>query len=589
MNVALNFKRVLVRSLSAAAALSLAGGCGGPDPKPFDPVSLQRLAREHATQNLTPRLDPLPLELDKTFLVKRDQNSSTPTSQPTTAQSIGPSIRMSLRELIQLAVANSLQVKVANYQPAIDEARVQEAEARFDPTAFTNLNYQTQWLLSPSANAPTANNNFFETMVYQTGFKQNLANGAQIQLQYQLQRVFSTNSAFGAAPGSLSGRWESDLSLQVTQPLLQNAGTAVNQARIVVARNTQRVTLLDSRLQLEKTLGEIEEAYWQLVQAEAELAIQEQLYAQTVATSVHLQKRRDVDTTPVSLGQANAALRSRAVTLIDARYRLKLLSNEIKARVNDPRLPASGNVTILAEDRPIQAPIRFDLAEQIEAGLTNRAELAQQVIRIDSATVVQSAAKNNLLPSLNLVGSIGTKGAGINPEGAWRSQFEDWNFGEYAIGFQLEVPIGNREARAIYRRTALSRLQAIDQYRDLIERISVEIRNAHDNVMSSWQKMVAAREALFAADNALHQIQIEEDSGTVRLDENFVNRKLNAQEVLAQARRTDAQSVADYNTGIATLERSKGTLLKYDNVVMRQEPLQIGAAGEGFPVNRKQE
>jgi len=156
---------------------------------------------------------------------------------------------------------------------------------------------------------------------------------------------------------------------------------------------------------------------------------------------------------------------------------------------------------------------------------------------------------------------------------------------EYAIGLQLNVPLGNREARAILQRTGLQRMQAIYQYKDLIEQVTSEVKTAHDNVYSAWERLGTARQSLFAAQAALDAIQQEQDVGNAALTPDFVNRKLNAQEVLAQARREDARAATDYNTAISALERAKGTILKYDNVVMAEEPL----VAEGVRVSRKQD
>src|SRR4051794_32607802 len=121
--------RFLVCILAAAALLT---GCVTPEEKAFDPRAIQHMYRERAGENVTRELAPLPADLDRTFLTKRQgrEPASRPTSQPTTAQSFGPAIRMGLRQLVQLAAVNSIDVKVAGYQPAIDESRVIEAEAR---------------------------------------------------------------------------------------------------------------------------------------------------------------------------------------------------------------------------------------------------------------------------------------------------------------------------------------------------------------------------------------------------------------------------------------------------------------------------
>jgi outer membrane protein TolC len=585
---------LVVLGLAAAAAV---GGCGLKDPPPFDPIAMQRSFRERARENATPALAPLPLTLDKTFLVKRDgsdPNVAKPPALPTTAQAVGPVVRMSLRDLVQLAAANSLQVRVANYQPAVDQARVIEAEARFDPTFFTNVNFANQSVLVGSPSNVGGSNSAFETSTFATGLKQDLPNGAQVQLQYQFQHVLratlgpgnradfgNTQSQFGGNTHD-NGIIESSLQLQLTQPLLRNFGAEVNQARITVARNTQRVSILDARLQLEKTLSEIEEIYWQLVQAERELAIQEELYNQTVSTSVLLQQRAGQDVTLVQLTQSNAALQSRNLSLVDARNRLRLLSHELKRRINDPNMPVASSVVILPDDRPVETPIKFDLGEQIESALMNRAELAQQQIRIDSASVVYKAAQNNVLPQLNLVGSIGFKTVDSAPGVAIAPDFEN-SREEFSIGLQLEVPLGNREPRAILRRTGLQRSQAITQYKDLIEQVTQEVRTAHDNLSSAWERLGSARQNLFASQASLDAIQQEQDVGNAPLTPEFVNRKLNAQEVLAQARREDARAATDYNTAISALERAKGTILKYDNVIMAEEPLVAG----GVRVSRK--
>jgi outer membrane protein TolC len=517
--------------------------------------------------------------------VKREGNANDPrpTPLPTTAQAVGSVVRMSLRDLVQLAAANSLQVRVANYQPAVDQARVIEAEARFDPTFFANANYANQSSLVASPSNPNGGNTAFETMTFASGIKQDLPNGGQVQLQYQVQHVERATLFPGSNFADFgNGLWESNLALQITQPLLRNFGAEVNQARITVARNTQRVSILDARLQLEKTLAEIEEIYWQLVQAERELAIQEELYNQTVSTSVLLQQRAGQDVTLVQLTQSNAALQSRNLSLMDARNRLRTLSHELKRRVNDPNMPVASATVILPDDRPVETPIKFDLAEQIESALMNRAELAQQQIRIDSASVVYKAAQNNVLPQLNLVGSIGYRSADTQVGVSIASDFNDARE-EFSIGLQLEVPLGNREPRAILRRTGLQRSQAIMQYKDLIEQVTQEVRTAHDNLYTAWERLGAARQALFAAQASLDAIQQEQDVGNAPLTPEFVNRKLNAQEVLAQARREDARAATDYNTNISTLERAKGTLLKYDNVIMAEEPL----IANGVRVSRK--
>ena len=126
-------------SVSGTCLSAMMVGCNVSEPPPFDPRTLHSpSATAPAKSNRAKR--PLPTTLESPFLTQG--NSTTTPPRATTAPATGPSlesdivIRMPLQEVMQRAVANNLDVKVAGYQPAIDETRVTEAEARFDPSFF---------------------------------------------------------------------------------------------------------------------------------------------------------------------------------------------------------------------------------------------------------------------------------------------------------------------------------------------------------------------------------------------------------------------------------------------------------------------
>ncbi len=52
----------------------------------------------------------------------------------------------------------------------------------------------------------------------------------------------------------------------------------------------------------------------------------------------------------------------------------------------------------------------------------------------------------------------------------------------------------------------------------------------------------------------------------------FINTKLDLQTRLADVARLEVQSIVNYNIAISSLERAKGTLLRYDNIVLEEEP-----------------
>ena len=62
-------------------------------------------------------------------------------------------------------------------------------------------------------------------LTQEAGIKQDMTSGGQISFSYQMQYNYLLPKRF-----SLNPYWDNQLKLQITQPLLRNAGFAVNQA-----------------------------------------------------------------------------------------------------------------------------------------------------------------------------------------------------------------------------------------------------------------------------------------------------------------------------------------------------------------------
>jgi outer membrane protein len=569
-------------ALLATAAGAAIYGCKQYDVKyePFNPRGIQQSERTSSAGAPMRPARKLPTTLETEFAMKNEDAatqpgaSTQPSPPPTTGPAIGsqePVVHLPLRELIQRAVANSLDVKVAGYQPAIDETRVTEAEARFDPTFFTNVQYSVDNVLAPSPQNiglnPASGETTFRTYSAQIGVRQDLESGGKVELRYEpAHSKREPGDNFDPNPF-----WTSDLTLQITQPLLQNYGADVNRARIVINRNNQRISLLDFRDALEKNISDLEKAYWQLQQGLHEVHIAEELLDRTLSTADVLYQRTKQDVGRQQLSQAVSSLETRRTILIRARAHVRDLSDQIKRLMNDPEFPVAGQTLILPADAPIDEQIRPNLEDQLNTGMENRLELGQQQLRAANAGVAADVAKNNLLPRFDFVGSVGPQGIGGN---WWEAAQDEFGFDhlDFTVGFQLEIPIGNRAARAIWRRAQLQRMQAIDQYRALVDQVSLDVKTAMRNVETTWEERVGARRAEKAAADALGAVE-ERERANEALTPDFVNRKLDLQSQLAQAQQREAEADASYMISLSDLEKAKGTLLRYNNIVMEESPL----------------
>jgi outer membrane protein TolC len=568
-----------ILALAVMGVLGVAGGCNTTDPGPFDPIRLQEAERARAREVQSRPKRPLPTTLESPFLTNGPTTRGAASTKPVVESTTRPlepgetALRLPLQEIVQRAVTNNLDVRVAGYEPAIEETRVVENRARFDPSFFSNIQYRDDNSRTAGSVIQNPLNPLHQISIDETesetwsaaaGLRQLGIYGTEAELRYEASRTKTDPRQF-----ELNPYYENNLVLEITQPLLRNFGREVNEARIVVARNNQRISMLDLRRQIEETSQDIEQAYWELVRAQRDVQILEDLLQDTIDTAEILFRRRGQDVTRVQISQANSSVENRRALLIRARARIRDLSDQLKRMMNDPDMPVTSATLILPGVEPLEQPVHFDLDDTIDTALENRAELAQQQIRIDSATIASRVAKNNLMPELNFVGSAAVQGLDDTFGSAADDQTSFDNFG-YAVGFEFEIPIGNRAARAAYQRSLLQRQQAIDQYRNLIEQVSLEVKTSMREVQTTWEEMAATRQARFAAADALRAIE-QREAANEPLTPTFVQLKLDAQATLANVQQAENQAVSDYNFAIARLERAKGTILRYNNVVMAED------------------
>jgi outer membrane protein len=554
--------------LAMGCVTVLLSGCG-PGAPPFDPRAVQQAQREAASGTAPYPMRPLPTTVPALMGPSNEPLPWQPLPSASRAQ--GPELRLSLRELIHRALLNNPDIRVAGYQPAIDEYRILEAMARFDPVVRASYQFQQQYSQSTlpfTVNPGQINANIWEASVGQT-----MATGAEARMTWRtvLNRFETVNDrAFPTPIISEETIWDNQLVFQLTQPLLRDFGTKVNRARIFVARNDQRISELDFRDAVEKVVQQIEETYWDLVRAERDFEILQRIRDQSLATLVIIQIRMIQDASALELHQAEADLRTREADLVRARYELQELSDQLKRLMGDPDVPTAGPIQIRPADAPVTEPVQYALTDQLEAAFANRLDLEQQLRRIDNTRIIVDAARNNELPRLNLGASVGFQGLGDGFDDAFRSQ-RDGDFINYGIGVQFEWPLGNREARAITERTRLAHAQATERYRQLLQQVELEVTVAHRRVAAAWDLIIAHRLAVGPAANYLAGLQHRQDHGEP-LTPNFVRLKLDAQAQLARAQQLENQAIAQYNIALAALEKQKGTLLRYNNILLSEAP-----------------
>lgn len=572
---------------AAAAATAAAVGCVQ-TPDPFDPWLAQGREHRSDTDVKSPPMAPLPDRPVGRYL----PNGSGATTQPEQAKYTplddGPLVRLRLEEVIHRTIAHNLDIRVAGYDTAIDETRTMEAIGNFDPQVFSDLQFQRVDKLTPYTDSAIPNKNVrannastgsftgkvvnldLEALTtFDFGFRQNLISGGKIEVKQTVANTWTYPPR-----GIINPFYQNDLSITLNQPLLQNFGVAVNTARITISQNNQRVSLLDFRKSVEDTVLKVEQAYWQLVQADRDRETLRRLIAQSEELSRLLKNRLDQGqaVTRAQLLQATAQSQDRKVQLIQVEQQIGDLSDQLKTLMMDPTFSINASSVILPGDPGVNEPVHFNYDDQVATAMENRLELGQQQVRIASSEIAVMVAKNGLLPQLNLTLAGNVDGLSRTLNGGFDSE-GNFNHDGFTSGVEFVFPLGNRAARAIWTRALLQRMQAINSYGSLIATITNDVKSGLRQVQSNWDRLFQARNAVLQYRELLRAIDTQIKSGDLPLTDDTVFNLLQYQQQLANAERTEHEAASTYNYAIANLEHAKGTILRYNNVILEQQEL----------------
>ena len=154
-----------------------------------------------------------------------------------------------------------------------------------------------------------------------------------------------------------------------------------------------------------------EQAYYELLLANEELRVREQLVETRQQFLIGVQRKIEMGTLTVldeQLAQAQVATAQSGPNI--ARNAMVLAENMLKTLLGD-RWTNTVGVRLQPADPFLAVPESFDLMESWKRGLAHRADLAQLKQDVEKSEIDVKYRRNQLFPSLDLVAGYGRKGA----------------------------------------------------------------------------------------------------------------------------------------------------------------------------------
>jgi outer membrane protein TolC len=466
-----------------------------------------------------------------------------------------PVVELSVEEAVVRALANSSDIRIVSFDPAIAAEDMTRAWSDFDPTVFGRFDYE-------NADAPVnsvSDIGLRDSRVWENGIKQKNTIGSEWSVSYALVRNWDD-----LFTRRLSTRYEPMLLFQLKQPLLRDGWEMVNMAGVNIAKLNHVTAMTSFRQKAEEVVTQVTGAYWVLVQAKTDVDIQGHLLEKTGETFAKIKARQGIDATTLHVKQIEAAMKSREAFLLSANKRYTDVQEALIRLLADKQLSVLKEFKLTPTSQPVLKVDKPEVSEVLRTAMEANPIIAQARLGIDVAQINVDVAKQQRMPRLDLVATARVR-ALERGYGAANESIADGDYTGYSVGVTYEYPLGNRQREAELRRRRLERSKAISILHNISDQVAIEAKERIREIEKTQSEMQVQTEAVEAAEVYLQTL---EDSELVRqnLTPEYLLVKLQAQEALAEAQRAHIKAVVDLNVAVIQLAQTEGTVFEMAQV-----------------------
>ncbi len=517
---------------------------------------------------------------------------------------------LTMREAIELALANNKDIEVARQNVRVAEFDLQGARGVYDPRLGSFSYYErtetpTASFLSGGTGSAVTQSSYTGTLRLE-----GLAprGGGGYRVDFSSIRL-TTDNQFVA----LNPQYPTALTFNYTQPLLRGFRFDQNRRQIEIAKKNLSVTDVQFRQRAIETITNVQRTYWDLVFALRNLQVQRDAVKDARAQLEH--NKRLVGEgflAPIDVVAAEAQVSGFEQSVYTALDDVGRAENNLKNLIAENRQSPLWNVALVPTDEVEVRPPVIALPEAMEAALKARPELQQADVAREINELDQRFAREQARPQVDLVasyglvglaGSVDTARGGANPLTASTAQLRERinelsrlsglsplpepsaqtisdvltggyaqsllnltanRFTNFRVGVQVNLPLRNRTAEAQLGRTLVEKERIATQREQLEQLIQVDVRNSLQLVRTAGSRLRAAAAARGASEQqyASEQRKFEAGQSTFFL-------VLERQTALATARGNELRAQTELNKAVAELQRATGNALEENKIVVR--------------------
>ena len=442
----------------------------------------------------------------------------------------------------------------------------------FDP--FLNFSGFVQHTVTPEPNVTQVGVELFKqnNIEVQSQYTQYFPLGTGLQVNYIGQRLAS-NGPYNAVNPELF----SQLQVYLSQPLLYGFGLASNERYIHIAKRNLQTTDLAFQQQVIATVTDIENLYWDLVNAYQDVQVKTRSLAYANQTLADDQKQLELQNIPalqVMKDQSAVATSEGDLTIAKATLRHnELLIKDHLTRTDDPVIDEIPVIPLDLQGGPDPNESQ-SITQLIDEAMKNRPEVA--IFRNQAEVLRQSVKDINseLLPQLNLYGYYGGTGTAgpknpycsLGPQECATSLPTDFasmfvntfNYSapQYEVGVNLQINLRNRLVKADQFRAVLAYRQSQISQEQQQKSLRFDIRDSQFALEQAQARVAATQKARDLAQKTFDIAKKEQDIGAMSRYDTLV-----AEEGLAVAESAFFTAQTAYEKAKADIDRATGTTL----------------------------
>jgi outer membrane protein TolC len=494
-------------------------------------------------------------------------------------------ITLGLKSTLMLGLKNNLNIAFQSYNPQIVGTSIERAKSEYDTLLKSDfIKNRSRQQVGNTLSGGSATEVYQERYNWNTAVQKRFTPGTSAELKLNNEQYKTDLSFQGLVP-----QYKSELILSLTQPLLKDFGIDIGTSRIRIANLNQQMSSEQFRQSAMDIMYRIELFYWNLYFQNQDLKSKQisLKLAQDLLREIKI--KIDAGTlAPVEIYQAEQNVAARQEDIIVSKRRVQDAEDFLKSALNLYEKQQYWNVSIIPEDKPDLTEVHPQLDECIKVALEKRPDFIMSKLDIKATNIQVKYTKNQTLPRIDLVGSIGTSGIAGRPtsssglyggildtligtqknpySGHWDDVYDSLgsrDYYSYVIGLKLEIPLENKLARSNYTQAKLQEAQALTQLKLREVTIINEVRDSVREVETNLQRQVTARAILkFSQETLAAETKKYEVGMSTQRD------VLDFQDRLQKAMSNLALTESDYARSVSNLARAKGILFEEKGLTM---------------------